>query len=103
MIARKIRATFFALAATAVAAWGMAACSTGTDPGETNVDRGEIHEEGSMVGDTDENEVEAERDTMEQYYDSADHENHEDNTGKVIGDGAYDGEGEGVERDEVDQ
>lgn len=98
----KINSLILALAVTAVSSFGMAACNTGTEPGETNVERGEIRDEGEMVGEEGDQDTRYEEgDSLERYYDDADHENHEDNTGEAIGDGAYDGKGDGVERDEV--
>ncbi len=92
MNTQKIRSAFFALIATAVATFGLAACDTGTSPGETNVERSDHVDEGSIVGDNDENRVEAERDTMEQPYERAEE-------GSAVH--AGDGTGEGTERDDV--
>ncbi|TPE44860.1 hypothetical protein [Pontibacter mangrovi] len=106
MNTKNIKSTLFALAAGTMISFGMVSCNTGTDPGDTNVDRGEIHDEGSMVGreeGEDYTKAKSEQDSMEQHYDHADHQNHDDNTGKVLGDGAYDGEGNGAERDDVQQ
>lgn len=81
---------------------GLGACNTGTEPGETNVERSGIKDEGSMVGkDVDMASQTGDTTDLERHYDHADHENHKDNTNKVIGDGAYDGKGEGVQRDDV--
>lgn len=98
MNTRKIKTTILTLATTAIATFGLAACDKNTEPGETNIERSDNLEEGSLI------DQEASRyDTadLEGYYDHADHENHENNKGKVLGDGAYDGKGDGIERDEV--
>lgn len=54
---------------------GLSACNTGTEPGETNVERSEIREEGSMTADdpaTTENR-DITQDTLEEkYYDGND-------------------------------
>lgn len=92
MNTRKLKNILFALIATAVATFGISACNTGTDPGETNTERSRIRDEGSMVGDENENEAEAERDTMEQYYERTEE-------GSAVH--AGDGKGEGTGREEV--
>ncbi|MHA6246560.1 hypothetical protein ACXYMU_01380 [Pontibacter sp. CAU 1760] len=100
---KKIKSTILALSVMATASLSLGACSKGTEPGDVNVGRGEIKDEGEMIdGD---NGYNASSDTtdLEKYYDHADHENHDDNTGKVIGDGAYDGKGTGTERDDIKQ
>ncbi|GAB3541079.1 hypothetical protein GCM10027443_39900 [Pontibacter brevis] len=103
MNTKKIKTTILSLAVTAITTFSLAACDTGTNPGETNVERSDVRKEGAMIGD--ENEGVSRYDTahadMERHYDHADHENHGDNkTGAVH---AGDGKGSGVERDEVDQ
>ncbi|WP_144266314.1 hypothetical protein [Pontibacter ummariensis] len=103
---KSIKSAIFSLAATMMIGLGLVSCNKGTEPGETNVGRGEIYEdEGSMVVPDDEGYETRYEDTanLEKYYDHTDHENHEDNSNKSLGDGAYDGEGTGVERDEIDQ
>ncbi|OKL39000.1 hypothetical protein [Pontibacter flavimaris] len=87
-----IRTVFFAFTLTAVAAFGLSACDTGTQPGDTNVERSDHHEEGSMVGDDTKDQTEAERDTMEQYY-----ERTEEGSAVHAGDGKSDG----TDRDDV--
>lgn len=103
MNTRKIKTTILTLATTAIATFGLAACDKNTEPGETNIERSDNLEEGSMIGD--DSETVSRYDTanadMERHYDHADHENHDDNNKAAIGDGAYDGKGNGVERDEV--
>lgn len=92
---RNIRTTVFALAAAITATFGMAACSTGTDPGETNTERSDIRDEGEMVGEEgDLNSNEAARDSMEQYY-----ENNEEGSAVHAGDGT----GDGVDREDVQE
>ena len=85
--------TLFALGAAAVATFGLASCNTGTEPGDVNVDRGEIHEEGSMIGDEPGNTTRYSdtADTGEEYYETGNKEGSAVNTG--------DGE-EGAERGE---
>ncbi|GAB3826995.1 hypothetical protein [Pontibacter rugosus] len=102
MYIKKIKPTLLSLTVAIMATLSMASCNKGTEPGETNVERSGIVEEGSLVG-SDEDKSNVERDTLvgESHYDHADHEEHEDNNAKVLGDGAYDGKGNGVERDEV--
>ncbi|MFD2515964.1 hypothetical protein ACFSRY_18980 [Pontibacter locisalis] len=99
---KKINAITLALAVTVTASFGLASCDKGTKPGETNVERSEIIEEGSLVGEEGES-VNRYSDTanLEKYYDHADHEDHSDNEREAWGDGAYDGKGDGLQRDEV--
>ena len=100
---RNIKTLVLPLALSAFVVAGLSSCDTGTDPGETNVERSDIREEGSMV-EKDDDPMSEYRDTtdMESHYDHADHEKHGDNKAKAIGDGAYDGKGKkGVERDDV--
>jgi len=80
---------------------GLSSCETGTSPGETNVGRGEIvePEETEGVHST----YDEDTTNLEKYYDDADHENHTDNDAEALGDGAYDGEGDGLQRGELDQ
>ncbi|MEJ8801037.1 hypothetical protein [Pontibacter sp. H249] len=102
MNSRDIRNFVWASAFSVFAMVGFGACSTGTDPGEINTERSDIKEEGSLV-EKDDDPMSEYQDTtdMESHYDHADHENHDDNKAKAIGDGAYDGKGEGVKRDDV--
>lgn len=92
---KKIRTNLLALGATAIATFGLAACDTGTEPGEVNVERSDIKEEGSMIGD--------EPGNTTRYSDTADLEDkyyeRENEEGSAVH--AGDGTGEGVERDEV--
>ncbi|SFG92338.1 hypothetical protein SAMN05421739_104351 [Pontibacter chinhatensis] len=92
MNTRKIRTAFFALMATAVATFGFSACDTGTQPGDTNVEDSEHHDEGSMVGSEAKDENEAERDSMEQHY---------ERTEKGSAVHAGDGKSDGTDRDDV--
>ncbi|WP_147294194.1 hypothetical protein [Pontibacter diazotrophicus] len=101
MNTKKIKTTILTLATTAIATFGLAACDTGTDPGEVNTERSDIREEGSMVGG--ENEGASRYDTagadMERHYDHADHENHNgERTGAVH---AGDGKDSVIQRDDV--
>lgn len=82
---------------------GFSACSTGTDPGDTNTERGDIVKEGSLIEADNGDPMAPYRDSVkaEDHYDHADHKDHSDNKAKVIGDGAYDGKGNGVKRDEI--
>ncbi len=68
-------------------------CNTGTDPGETNTERGDIDEEGSMNDGYTSEDHPTDSDTanMERHYEDAEGAVHE-GTGKKGG----------VERDEVD-
>lgn len=101
MNTKKIKTAILTLATTAIATFGLAACDTGTSPGETNVERSDIKKEGSMVGD--DNEGVTRYDTanadMGEHYDHADHENHDQNKAGAVH--AGDGQGGGVERDDV--
>lgn len=101
MNTKKIKTTILTLATTAIATFGLAACDKGTEPGETNVERSDIREEGSMIGE--EGEGLSRYDTanadMERHYDHADHENH--NGGKTGAVHAGDGKKTGIERDDV--
>ncbi|MFD3001188.1 hypothetical protein ACFS7Z_12490 [Pontibacter toksunensis] len=99
MNTRKIKTTILTLATTAIATFGLAACDKNTEPGETNIERSDNLEEGSLI---DQEESRYDTTDLEGYYEDADHENHSDNEEeKVIGDGAYDGKGDGIERDDV--
>ena len=97
----KLKSAILTLTLTAVASFGFTACDKGTEPGETNVERSEIKDEGELVGDEEEVNRYSDTTNLEKYYDDADHENHDDNDREAIGDGAYDGKGDGIERDEV--
>ncbi|WP_439881289.1 hypothetical protein ACSX1A_19375 [Pontibacter sp. MBLB2868] len=97
----KLKNTILTITLAGVATIGFSACDKGTEPGETNVERSEIKDAGELVGDDDETKRTSDTTNLEKYYDDADHENHEDNTDEAIGDGAYDGKGDGVNRDEV--
>lgn len=101
MLKDKIKVTALGLGMASFLVLGLGSCSKGTEPGETNVERSEIRDEGELVSEDND----AAHDTLsgESHYDHADHENHDDNTNEVIGDGAYDGKGDGVQRDEVQQ
>ncbi|WP_299822693.1 hypothetical protein [uncultured Pontibacter sp.] len=94
---KDIKAFTLAVALGLFTTMGLSACNTGTDPGETNTERSGIREEGSMVEDNSDN-------TMEQYSDTTDMEDHYDHTesGKQGG-AVHDGTGKegGVERDDV--
>jgi hypothetical protein len=98
MYTRKIKSTALALAVTAMATFGLASCNEGTEPGETNVERSGIREEGSMVGDEENANTTLHSDTTdleEQHY--GDDNNRE---GSAVHSG--DGKGGGVERDDVE-
>ncbi|MDX5422297.1 MAG: hypothetical protein LPK07_01935 [Hymenobacteraceae bacterium] len=95
----KFKAAILSFAAAAFMMFGLSACDKGTEPGETNVERSDIRDEGELIEREDVQYGEA--DSLEEHYDHADHEDHEDNTNKAIGDGAYDGKGDGIQRDEV--
>ncbi|WP_162051603.1 hypothetical protein [Pontibacter pamirensis] len=103
MNTKKIKTTILTLATTAIATFGLAACDKGTEPGETNVGRGDIVEEGSLVGEEGENisRYDTANASMEEHYDHADHENHDVNEEEGYGDGAYDGPGDGIDRGDV--
>lgn len=95
------------MAVAAIAVFGMSACGDTSGPGDTSVQQGEFYEDqGGMVVEDDEQEQTRRGDTTqeagERYYDKSDHDSHKANEGKALGDGAYDGKGDGVERDEVD-
>ena len=92
MNTRKIRTALFALLATAVSAFGISACDTGTQPGDTNVERSDHHEEGSMVDGGAKDQNEAERDSMEQHYERTEE-------GSAVH--AGNGKGEGTDREGV--
>lgn len=78
-----------------MATFGIVACDTGTDPGETNTERSDIRDEGEMVGDEGDLDTRYdERDTMEQHYEQT-----EEGSAVHAGDGT--GEGEG--RDDVQE
>lgn len=96
MYKKKIKSTIIASLLMAGTAFAFTSCDTGTSPGETNVERSDIKEEGSMI-ESDEKEM-SEQDKLEKHYDHADHENHDDNDAEVIGDGAYDGKDNKSER-----
>jgi hypothetical protein len=96
-----LKSALLSVGALAVASIGLASCDKGTRPGETNVERSEIIDEGELVGDGDDVNRYSDTTNLEKYYDHADHDNHDDNKNKVIGDGAYDGKGDGIQRDEV--
>lgn len=90
----KMRTNVLALGATAIAVFGLASCDTGTEPGEVNVERSDIKDEGEMIGD--------EPGNTTRYSDTTDLEDkyyeREDAEGSAVH--AGDGTGEGVERDE---
>ncbi|WP_230407114.1 hypothetical protein [Pontibacter cellulosilyticus] len=81
---------------------GLGACDKGTEPGDTNTERSEIIDEGELVEEN-EDPMAPYTDTtdLEDHYDHADHEDHDDNKAKAIGDGAYDGKKDGVQRDDL--
>jgi hypothetical protein len=100
MNTRKIKSTALALAVSAMATFGLASCNEGTEPGETNVERSGIREEGSMVGDEEGENSTLHSDTTdleEKYYGDEDASNRE---GSAVH--AGDGKGGGVERDDVE-
>ncbi|HEY4652414.1 MAG TPA: hypothetical protein VIG72_13415 [Pontibacter sp.] len=90
----------FALAALFGGAVTLSGCNTGTDPGDTNTERGDIVEEGSGNQGYTSEEYPADSDTanLEKYYDHADHENHGDNKAGAVH--AGDGKTEGRKRGE---
>ena len=84
----------FTLAALFTGAFTITACNKGTEPGETETERGEIVEEGSLDQGYTSDEYPVDEDTVdleEKYYDDAEGAVH-----------AGDGKDGGVERDEVD-
>ncbi|GHA69556.1 hypothetical protein [Pontibacter akesuensis] len=105
---KKIKSTLFTIAAATVAVFGMSACGDTSEPGDTSVQQGEFYEDqgGMVVEDGEEQERTRRGDTTqeagERYYNDSDHDSHKANDGKALGDGAYDGKGNGVERDEID-
>lgn len=92
---KNIKSALLTLGTAAIATFGLAACDTGTDPGEVNVERSDIKEEGSMIGDEPGNTTRYSdtADLEEKYYEN------ENKEGSAVH--AGDGKGEGVERDEV--
>ncbi|RAU83907.1 hypothetical protein [Pontibacter arcticus] len=69
----KIKAAL--LAVTFVAFTGLTSCNTGTEPGETNTERSDLEEEGSMTVDdpATNNNTDVTQDTLEsKYYDGND-------------------------------
>lgn len=84
----------FLLSALFMGAITISGCNTGTDPGETNTERSDIEEEGSMDEGYTSEDYPADADTadMERYYKDAEGAVH-----------AGDGKGGGVERDDVDK
>jgi hypothetical protein len=96
MNSKKINATLMAVLLSA--GIGLTSCNTGTEPGETNVERG-------GVKDVEEKQIQSTTDTSEKYeehYDHADHENHGDNKpGSALGDGAYNQDSVRQKRGEV--
>jgi len=93
----KVKISFFAWALTGAILVG---CDIGTRPGETNVERSEIVDEGELISDEDTVNRYSDTANLEKYYDHADHENHGDNKeGSAVH--AGDGKGEGVERDDL--
>jgi len=101
MNTQKIRTTVGSLAVAAIATFGLAACDTGTEPGQINTERSDIKEEGSIVGgQTDDTTRYSDTTNLEKYYEHADHENHDNNAeGTAVH--AGDGKSNGIERDEV--
>ncbi|ARS37364.1 hypothetical protein [Pontibacter actiniarum] len=100
----KLKTTILSLTVAAFFACGLTACDKGTRPGETNVERSDIKDAGEMIGEEGDQDTRYEdTDSLEKYYDHADHENHSDNDREALGDGAYDGKGDGIERGELDQ
>ncbi|MFD2246241.1 hypothetical protein [Pontibacter ruber] len=97
MNSKKINATLLAVLLSA--GIGLTACNTGTEPGETNVERG-------GVKDVEEKQIQSRTDTseesMEKHYEHADHENHDNNKpGSAVGDGAYNQDNARQKRGEV--
>jgi len=74
----------------------LVSCNSGTEPGDTNVERSDIKDAGEMVGDNDANRY---SDTTQQ---SLEEKYYEGRDTTQLGDGAYDGKGNGKERDEYD-
>lgn len=101
MNTKKIKSTILTLATTAIATFGLAACDKGTEPGETNVERSDIREEGSMIGEEGENisRYDTANVSMEEHYDHADHEDHDGGDAGAVLSG--DGTDTGIERDDV--
>ncbi|MCJ8166871.1 hypothetical protein MKJ04_18650 [Pontibacter sp. E15-1] len=100
MNSNKLKTPLLTLGVAALTTFGLASCSTGTEPGDVNIERSDIKDEGSMIGDED-NEATRDSDTtdLEEKYYGDDRKN----SGEAIGDGAYDGKGDGKQRDEVKQ
>lgn len=84
-----------ALALCTMSGAALVACNEGTKPGETSVERGGIKDPdpGEMVGGDDATRYSDTTDLEEKYYGER-----ADTT--VIGEGAYDGKGDGKERDD---
>lgn len=101
---KKIKSIIIATMLFAGTAFGFTSCDTGTSPGETNVERSEIREEGAMVV-PDGDRTKADQDSLEKYYDHADHENHDNNSGGAVhaGDGKKHNPKQGIKRNKVDQ
>ncbi|MFD2512893.1 hypothetical protein ACFSRY_03380 [Pontibacter locisalis] len=97
----KIKSSLLTLSLAAFAIFGFTACDKGTEPGETNVERSEIRDEGELIGEEEDASRYSDTSSLESHYDHADHEDHDDNKREALGDGAYDGKGDGIERDEV--
>jgi len=74
----------------------LVACNKGTEPGDTNVENGKIKDAGEMVGADDTNRYSDTTQSLEEKY-------YEGRDTTVLGEGAYDGKGEGKERDDYEK
>ncbi|MBF9251858.1 hypothetical protein I2I11_00980 [Pontibacter sp. 172403-2] len=92
MNTRKIKHSIMVLALSIMSGAALVACNEGTEPGDTNVERGEIKDAGEMVGGDDVTRYSDTTDLEEKYYNDSDT--------AALGDGAYDGKGNGKERDD---
>lgn len=83
MNTKKLTHSIIVLALGLMSGAALVACNKGTEPGETNVERGKIKDAGEMVGGDDVTRYDDTTDLEEKYYEGRDT--------AVLGDGAYDG------------
>ncbi len=95
MNSNKLKTPLLTLGVAALASFGLASCDTGTEPGNVNIERSDIKEEGSMIGEEGENTTRYSdtTDLEDKYYDR------ENKEGSAVH--AGDGKGNVKERDEV--
>ncbi|WP_242920843.1 hypothetical protein [Pontibacter liquoris] len=74
-----LKHTMLALTFGALASTGLVACNKGTEPGDTNTERGKIEDTGDMVGAENKNANDTATDLEDKYYKDAD----DANNGKV--------------------